>query len=140
MSDPKKSAIKPTSLSTRITVRVAQEDFDRYSAAAKWMGLSLSDFFRHSLNSEALTYRSTPRAKASKRKEQRKVNPELLRELNKMGNNLNQIAKALNKIQLIDGGVSGAELLHELVRIERHHAALIAQNEAGECEKCTSNF
>lgn len=128
---------QPTQTSSRLrhaktrvmTLRVTDEEHLRYSKAAKWMNLSLSDFFRNALDGSTVTYRSTPKVKKQRNALARHVDRDLLYEINRIGSNMNQIAKALNTINLTDEEVSSRTLLLALIDIESRLETLITQNE-----------
>ena len=78
-------------------------------------GVSLSELMRSSLDGMRLR----------KRRELPTVAPELLRELARIGNNLNQLAHAANRRQPLES----AALLIRLIEIDRELAAIRAAHE-----------
>jgi len=107
------------SLDKRITIRVPVATHSRWQAAAEKRGLSLADFVRHqvSCNGESpdLSKRPTP-AKIPQRLPAVVADPALLRELSRIGNNLNQIARFTNTHA---DTMEAVEIIAHLVAIER---------------------
>lgn len=94
----------------RIEIRTSPEEKWRWQKIAENKKVSLSELVRSFLNGQRLR----------KRKEAPKVNPELLRELARIGNNLNQLARAANRRQPIET----ISLLVRLIEIDRELALL----------------
>jgi len=84
----------------RVTIRLTQDEYDKLSQQAKALDITLSQLLRKKLgNRESFTT---------------KCDKELLYEINRIGNNLNQIAKHCNINKSVDKLV-----LKSLVEIER---------------------
>lgn len=130
----KTSARSPRVKSRVITLRVSDEEYERYSKAAEWMNLSLSNFLRRALDNSEETYRSTPRVQKKRMAPEREINSDLMYAINRIGSNLNQIAKALNTANLSDEEVSSKALLLALLSIEAQLEKVIEQNEAASDE------
>ncbi|WP_435171693.1 MobC family plasmid mobilization relaxosome protein [Falsirhodobacter sp. 1013] len=99
----------------RIEIRTTPEDKERWQKIAASKGVSLSELVRVTLDSQRLR----------KRRDPPKVDPDLLRELARIGNNLNQLARAANRRQ----PVPAAALLLQLIEIDRELAAVRAAHE-----------
>lgn len=120
-------------------LRVTDEEHERYKSDAKTKGFgSVSDYFRWALGSDNLSQRATPKKEKPKRQPAvKELDQNLLREINKIGVNLNQIAHALNLAVAEDGQVEKGDLLIELVKIEQKLNKVLeshnkAQEKAGE--------
>lgn len=99
----------------RIEIRTTPEDKERWQEIAASKGVSLSELVRVTLDGQRLR----------KRRDPPKVDPDLLRELARIGNNLNQLARAANRRQ----PVPAAALLLRLIEIDRELAAVRAAHE-----------
>lgn len=99
----------------RIEIRTTLEEKRRWQQIAENKGVSLSELVRSVLGGQRLR----------KRREPPKVDPDLLRELARMGNNLNQLARAANRRR----PVPAAALLVRLIEIDRELSALRAAHE-----------
>ncbi len=95
----------------RVEIRTTPQDKARWQALAESRGVSLSDLVRALLDGQR------PRRP---RREAPPVDPALLRELARLGNNLNQLARAANRQE----PVPAAALLVRLIAIDRELAAL----------------
>ena len=95
----------------RVEIRTTPRDKARWQALAESRGVSLSDLVRALLDGQR------PRRP---RREPPPVDPALLRELARLGNNLNQLARAANRQE----PVPAAALLVRLIAIDRELAAL----------------
>ena len=95
-----------------IKLRASAAERARWQALAASRGMSLSELIRASLGGLRLrTRREVP-----------PVAPELLRELARIGNNLNQLARAANRHE----PVTATALLSRLIEIDRDLGALRA--------------
>lgn len=99
----------------RIEIRTTPEEKRRWQEIAENKGVSLSELVRSALGGQRLR----------KRREPPRVDPDLLRELARMGNNLNQLARAANR----RGPVPATALLVRLIEIDRELSALRAAHE-----------
>lgn len=120
-------------------LRVTDEEHERYKSDAQMKGFeSTSDYFRWALGSDNLSQRAAPKKEKPKRQPAVKtLDQNLIRELNKIGVNLNQIALALNFAVAKDGQIKKGALLIELVKIEQKLNKVLeshnkAQEKAGE--------
>lgn len=98
-----------------IKIRTTDEEKRHWQDIAENKGVSLSELVRSSLGGLRLR----------KRREPPKVAPELLRELARIGNNLNQLAHAANRKKPLEA----APLLIRLIEIDRELAAIRAAHE-----------
>ena len=98
-----------------IKIRTTDEEKRRWQEIAENKGVSLSELVRSTLGGQRLR----------KRREPPKGCPELLRELARIGNNLNQLAHAANRKQPLEA----APLLIRLIEIDRELAAIRAAHE-----------
>lgn len=100
----------------RMEVRTTRADKARWQALAESRGVSLSELVRLALDGQ----RPRQPSRACLRRAPPPVEPALLRELARIGNNLNQLARAANRA----GPVPAAALLVRLIEIDRELAAL----------------
>jgi len=100
----------------RVEVRTTPTDKARWQALAESRGVSLSELVRAALDGQ----RPRQPSRAHLRRAPPPVEPALLRELARIGNNLNQLARAANR----QGPVPAAALLVRLIEIDRELAAL----------------
>ena len=96
----------------RLEVRTTPEDMARWQAVAESRGVSLSDLVRSLLDGQ----RRSPRPQRAAPT----VDPELLRELARIGNNLNQLVRAAGQQE----PVAAVALLVRLIEIDRELGAL----------------
>ena len=82
-------------LEARLGFRLPSAVADDWRSQAKASGLSLSDWLRGLVDSRQTTGLPTP-ASQPRCDEKNSYDPELMRQLLKIGNNLNQVARALN--------------------------------------------
>ncbi len=97
-------------MSTRVELRASAEEKARWQEIAASRGMSLSDLVRGLLNGQRLRRRRSAPS----------VDPELLRELARIGNNLNQLARAANRRTPVEASA----LLIRLIEIDRELSAL----------------
>lgn len=100
----------------RVEVRTTPEAKARWQALAESRGVSLSELVRLALDGQ----RPRQASRALSRRAPPPVEPALLRELARLGNNLNQLARAANRA----GPVPAAALLVRLIEIDRELGAL----------------
>lgn len=93
-----------------IKIRTDPEEKRRWQALAENKGVSLSALVRALLDGQRLR----------RRREAPKVDPDLLRELARIGNNLNQLAHAANRRRPVET----VALLVRLIEIDRELSAL----------------
>jgi len=116
-------------LSRNITFRVTPSAAIAYREAARDADMSLGDWIRSHLPVET---RSTGRpSPGSPVRGRRKVDvdPELMREVAAIGNNINQLAKVANRDNLAGIGSDNIlDYLSRLTAIERHLATLLERH------------
>lgn len=100
-----------------IKIRATEEQRDAWYEKARLKGVSFSELVRQTLDG----------VRVQRRHQLRRVDPDLLRQLALIGNNLNQLARWANRDQRY---VESAALLARLVEIDRELAALRAAYEA----------
>lgn len=96
-----------------VNVKVTEEERESWKALADSQGYSVADFFRL-LFANAADEPSQLHKK--QRRKTRKADPELLRELAKIGNNLNQIARWANTYK---SDADAIQVVQALIAIER---------------------
>lgn len=89
-----------------VKIRATKPQRDAWFAKAAAKGVSFSDFARHAM--DGVTVR--------RRQQLRRVDPALLRQLARLGNNLNQLARWANRDQKY---ADRAVILSHLMQIER---------------------
>lgn len=107
-------------MSERIELRVSAEEKAHWQAIAASRGVSLSELIRAALSGQRLR----PRRAAPR------VDPDLVRELARIGNNLNQLARAANR----RSPVETVSLLVKLIEIDRELAVLRAAHERADAD------
>ncbi len=98
-----------------IKVRASNAERTRWQELATVRGVSLSELIRSRLDGTRLRSRREPPL----------VSPDLLRELARIGNNLNQLARAANRRE----PVTATALLARLIEIDRELAGLRAAHQ-----------
>lgn len=98
-------------MSIWIKIRVTAEQRDAWYEKARTKGVTFSELVRQSLDG----------VRVQKRTQLRRVDPDLLRQLARLGNNLNQLARWANRDQV---RVHRPELMGRLIEIDRELAAL----------------
>lgn len=107
-------------LTKNVVFRVTPRTHAAYRAAAASRGLGLADWIRGHLPVQApSTGRSTP-GTASPRRAHARADPELLRQLAALGNNLNQLARRVNAAPHPER----LPILQRVVAIERELTAI----------------
>ena len=101
-----------------VKIRATSEQRARWQAVAAAKGVSLSELVRQGLDG----LRARPR-----RHQPRAVDPELVRELARVGNNLNQLARWANREK---GGVEAVAVVARLIELDRELGALRRAHEA----------
>jgi len=100
----------------RKTIRFTEDEVKRLEAIAKAKGIPVSELIRKKVLDLPIPDRISPEKLAKRLKEFRK----LLYEVNKIGVNLNQIARYCNKYREID-----CEVLAQLIEIKRELKTLV---------------
>ena len=101
-----------------VKVRATAEQRARWQAVASAKGVSLSELVRQGLDGVRIRPRRHP---------PRAVAPELVRELARVGNNLNQLARWANREK---GGASAVAVVARLIELDRELGALRRAHEA----------
>ena len=96
-------------LGFRLPVEIAQDWKSRAQAA----GLSLSDWLRSQIDADAVTGLPTP-TKRVKKTIHNGCDPKLMQQLAKIGNNVNQISRALNECRRAGNVVHVVQVLSVL--------------------------
>lgn len=107
-------------MSERIELRVSAEEKAHWQAIASSRGVYLSELIRSALSGQRLR----PRRAAPR------VDPDLVRELARIGNNLNQLARAANR----RSPVETVSLLVKLIEIDRELGVLRAAHERADAD------
>lgn len=107
----------------RLGFRLPKDVADDWREQAKNSGKSLSDWIRSKIDANQQTGISTPSA-APKRKNYTPADPDLLRQVAMIGNNLNQIARIANSFSAIDS----INLLSSLSSLRNDLSVLIDKN------------
>ena len=94
-----------------IKIRASEAQRDAWYEKARLKGVTFSELVRQSLDG----------VRVQRRHQLRRVDPDLLRQLARLGNNLNQLARWANRDQRY---IEGATVLARLVEIDRELAAL----------------
>ena len=94
-----------------IKIRASEEQRDVWYDKARTKGVSFSELVRQSLDG----------VRVRKRTQLRRVDPDLLRQLARLGNNLNQLARWANRDQRY---ADSAAVIARLVEIDRELAAI----------------
>lgn len=131
-------AERKTALSKRVTLRLPENTAASWRQRADAADQSLSDWLRSTVDGEAA--RQTGLRRQRRRLKTLTADPELLRQLAAIGNNLNQTARVLNSVGLTPG--DHAHLLAELAAIQRelHRLAELPRydaDDAGAESPCT---
>lgn len=114
----------------RITFRLSDDEADVLEKRAKSLGMSVSDFLRLTSNSDTEVMGPAPRRKAPKRlAKTRNADPQLLAQVNWIGNNLNQLVYALNSEKYTDEKTEVIEILKLVIAIEKALMLLVEKSE-----------
>jgi len=100
-----------------IKIRATEDQRDAWYEKARLKGVTFSELVRQSLDG----------VRVQKRTQLRRIDPDLLRQLARLGNNLNQLARWANRDQRY---VESATVIAQLVEIDRELAKLRAAYEA----------
>lgn len=118
-------------LSVRKTIRFSPEEAERLERIAQAKGITLSDFIRRSVLGYKIPERMSPERLARRSKIFRKY----LGEVNKIGANINQIARYCNQYREVD-----VLVLERLLSVERELKELLTRlyEELTDVDKSTS--
>lgn len=103
-----------------VKLKVFEDERDTWYRRAEAEGLSLADLIRQSVGGARLSNATKPKPVPVKR-----VDPELIRELGRIGNNLNQIGRWANTYK---SDADAAQVLGALIVLERELAAIRADH------------
>jgi DNA-binding LacI/PurR family transcriptional regulator len=101
---------------TTLATKVSEEEAEKIKQIAEAKGITVSDLIRRSVLNLSIPERISP----EKLKKKNKAIRQLAYEVNKLGINLNQIAKYCNKHREVD-----ALVLEEIIAIERKLTELL---------------
>lgn len=96
-----------------VNIKVTEAERENWKAFAESQGYSVADLFRLLIANAA---KEPAKLHAKQRRVTRKADPELLRELAKIGNNLNQIARWANTYKT---DADALEVIQALLAIQR---------------------
>lgn len=113
-----------------LTIRLTDDELQRLRAVAARLGLPMADLVRLCLFVVGADVRAGDLLPRRERLDVRRADPVLLREVARMGNNLNQIARAANRQLLAGQSLDLISLLTTMAEIERHLGALSRQAQA----------
>lgn len=103
----------------QIKINVTPEEHTKLQELSQEKNLKLSGYIRHLIHCENVLDKKT---KHITQKTYTPIDPNLLREINKIGNNINQISKYLNIKKEIDYNI-----LESLEKIEQYIKTLIKE-------------
>lgn len=103
-----------------VHVKVSADERAEWQRLAQAENVSVADLVRQSIGGAVLSNRQAPERRPVKR-----VDPELIRELGRMGNNLNQIGRWANTYK---SDADAAQVLAALISLERELAAIRADH------------
>lgn len=104
---------------TLLQVRCSPEEKAEWEAKAKAQGVTVSELVRATFSGDPI--RSQPIA--PRRRDYTPIDPNLLRQIAGIGNNLNQLARWANKL----GGIVGVEVIANLIGLEQSVKKLTAE-------------
>lgn len=119
------TATPPPRLVARLAFRLPEQIAQSWRRQAESSGASLSDWVRSKVDTEQTTGIAAP-AKMPKRRNYTPVDPELLRQIAMIGNNLNQIARSVNSNEL---SMTGIQIIASLSSIRQELTTLIDREE-----------
>ena len=115
-------------LDARIGFRLPPEVADSWRSGAKDSGLSLSDWLRCKIEGGVVTGLPTPAPTVKKKKiHDNGCDPKLMQQLAKIGNNVNQIARALNECRRANNVVHVVQVLSVLKSLSEKLGELFPQ-------------
>lgn len=103
-----------------VHVKVSAYERAEWQRLAEMFGSSVSDLVRFSVGGAELTNREVPKEVPVKR-----VDPELIRELARIGNNLNQVGRWANTYK---SDADAAQVLAALIALERELSTIRAEH------------
>jgi hypothetical protein len=99
-------------MSKVLNLRMSDDEHAQLKSKANAAGLTMANYLRQGIGTKEV--KRSPVLKRTKR-DYIQVDPALMLEISRIGNNLNQIARVINQ----DGSKDNIELLEHLVSIER---------------------
>jgi hypothetical protein len=102
-----------------VHVKVSESEKDSWSRLAESSGLTLADLIRQQLGAAEMVHREPVKKRRIKR-----VDPALIRELAKIGNNLNQMSRWANTYK---SDAEAMAVLRALLSVERQLADIPTQ-------------
>lgn len=120
MSRPLKAAVP---LATVLAVRVPVDVAADWRREAAERNLGMSDWLRQSINPDAVRVTGKSQSKATKRRYSR-TDPALVVAINRVGNNINQVARVLNRQVLAGERVDVLRCLRVLVQLQEDVTAI----------------
>ena len=124
MPEPKPKREKKTKISARLPAALASS----LLAEAEDLNLTLSEVLRLKLSDADRSIVVTERKVQKVRREYTQADPDLLRQIAIIGNNLNQIARTLNKAKLTGTPVDLIQNLSVLTAIEQELNKFLPDN------------
>ena len=124
MPEPKPNREKKTKISARLPAALASS----LLAEAEDLNLTLSEVLRLKLSDADRSIVVTERKVQKVRREYTQADPDLLRQIAIIGNNLNQIARTLNKAKLTGTPVDLIQNLSVLTAIEQELNKFLPDN------------
>lgn len=115
MSRPLKG---PVPLATVLAVRVPHSVAADWRSAAAERGLGMSDWLRESIDPDAVRVTGKAQTKPTKRRYS-SADPALVAALNRAGNNINQVARVLNRQVLAGERVDVLRCLRVLTQLQQ---------------------
>ncbi|WP_192497223.1 plasmid mobilization relaxosome protein MobC [Halospina sp. K52047b] len=104
-----------------VHVKVSDDEHAQWRQLAEAHGVSVADLIRRSVGGFQLTRRTPP----VRRKPSKRVDPDLIRELGRIGNNLNQIGRWANTYK---SDAEADQVLAALIALERDLAEIRAEH------------
>lgn len=114
----------PPRMLARLAFRLPDHIAESWRQQAEESGSSLSDWVRSKVDAAQITGIAAP-AKKPKRRNYTPVDPELLRQVAMIGNNLNQIARSVNNQH---SGITAIQVLASLSSMRQDLSTLIEHN------------
>ncbi len=116
-------------LSAKVSFRLPPDTDRAWREAAKAAGMNLADWLRSQVTVDGvaptITKRRTPRRGPARKRPYVTADPALLREIAKIGNNLNQLSRAVNR----HGPADELQILFRLISIEGALLSLLPPEE-----------
>lgn len=111
-----------------LTIRLAPDELESVRAAAVVAGATMADLARRRLLDAGADLALAGVKKPTRRRSYPEADPALLREIARIGNNVNQIARWCNTHQ---AGIARVELLAQLAALEKAFLSLLPRKAEG---------